>query len=162
MATIRVDTLGRVVEMKSGPKDKYDAEPPFGMMLPGQPVQVGQSWLRPFTVVLEPPLGVGEKYQAEQRAKLVAIEGGKALVEVTTTIKNPPESASDKVPLLQKEMQGQLLFDIGKGRLESVRLAVDKTVENHQGAGSSYRFASNFQEQLVTTSMSIIPTSGSR
>jgi hypothetical protein len=160
VATIRVDRIGRVVEIKSGPKDKYDAEPPFAMVLPGQPIQMGQAWARPFAIVLDPPLGVGEKYEAEQRARLAKVEGGKALVELVTTIKNPPEAASDKVPLLQKELQGQLVFDIARGRVESVRLAVDKTVENHQGAGSSYRFASNYAEQLVVPA--IVPTSGTR
>jgi len=41
------------------------------------------------------------------------------------------------------------------------RLAVDKTVENHQGAGSSYRFASNYVEQLIAPT-AIVPTSGTR
>jgi hypothetical protein len=149
VATIRVDRLGRVVEIKSGPKDKYEAEPPFAMVLPGQPTAAGQAWVRPFTIVLDPPLGVGEKYQAEQTARVAKIDGGKAIIDLTTTIKNPPEAASDKVPLLQKELTGQLVFDLASGRIASVRLTVDRTVENHQGAGSSYRFASQYVEQLL-------------
>jgi hypothetical protein len=159
VASIRVDGLGRVVEVISGPKDRYDAEPPFAMMLPGQPAQIGQAWVRPFTITLDPPLGVGEKYQAEQRVRLAKIEGGKAFVDLATTIKNPPETAAEKVPLIQKEMQGQLLFDIGRGRVDAVRLAVDKTIENHQGQNSSYRFASTFSEQLVLSSTTIVPAS---
>ncbi len=161
VATIRVDSIGRVVEIKTGPKDKYDAEPPFAFVLPGQPLHEGQAWLRPFTIVLEPPLGTGEKYQAEQTVKAAKVEGDKALLEMVTTIKNPPEAAGDRVPLLQKEVQGRLVFDVARGRVESVRLAVDRTVENHQGAGSSYRFASTYVEQLLAPS-AIVPTAGTR
>ncbi len=161
VATIRVDGLGRVVEVKTGPKGKYDAEPPFAMALPGQPVREGQAWLRPFTIVLEPPLGVGEKYQAEQTVKAAKIEGDKAMLEMVTTIKNPPEAASERVPLLQKETQGRMLFDIAKGRLESVRIVVDRTVENHQGKDTSYRFASDYVEQLIPTA-AIVPTAGTK
>lgn len=160
VATIRVDPLGRVLEVKSGPKGKYDAEPPFTIVLPGQPVREGQAWLRPFTIVLEPPLGLGEKYQAEQLAKFTKIEAGKATVELSTAIKNAPTAANDKVPLLQKELTGQIVFDVARGQIDSVRLSVDKTVENHQGKGSSYRFASNYVEQAVTPA--IVPTGGTR
>lgn len=162
VATIRVDRIGRVIEVKTGPKSaKYDAEPPFAFVLPGQPVREGQAWLRPFTLTLEPPLGLGEKFQAEQISKVLKVEGDKATLELTTTIKNPPEAAADQVPLLQKQPKGTLVFDIARGRVESVRLATDGTVLNHQGAGTSYRFASNYIEQVVVPAP-IVPTSGTK
>ena len=160
VATIRVDGLGRAVEVKAGPKGKYDAEPPFAMVLPGQPVREGQAWLRPYAIALEAPIGNGEKYQAEQLAKFVKLEGTKATIELTTTIKDMPEAASAKAPLIQKQLAGQLVFDVVKGQVESVRLSVDQTVQNHKGAGSSYRFASNYLEQNVTSA--IVPTGGTR
>lgn len=160
IAAIRVDRIGRVVQVQSGPKVNYDAEPPFALILPGQPVREGQAWVRPFTVTLEPPLGLGEKYQAEHLAKLVKIDGTKATIQLAATIKNPPDAASEQVPLLQKQMSGAAVFDTARGRLESVRLSVDKTVENHQGNNSSYRFASTYVEQVV--SPTIMPTSGTR
>jgi hypothetical protein len=162
VAVIRVDRLGRVLEVKSGPKGKYDAEPPFVLVLPGQAVREGQAWLRPYTLTLDPPLGLGEKFQAEQLAKLIKIDGEKATIELSTTIKNPPTAAADKVPLLQKRLSGQLVFDIAKGRVESVRLGTDETVANHQGAGSSYRFMCNYTEQIIVPTSPIIPTSGAR
>lgn len=161
VAVIRADRLGRVLEVKMGPKNKYEAEPPFAFMLPGQAVREGQAWVRPYTVTLDPPLGVGEKFQAEQMAKVIKIENNKAIIELTTTIKNPPDAAADKVPLLQKELNGQVVFDIARGRVESVRLGTDKTVDMHQGAGSSYRFACTYTEQIVSGGP-IVPTSGTR
>jgi hypothetical protein len=161
VATIKVDRFGRAIEVKSGPGQKYDAEPPFGFVLPGQAVAVGQAWVRPHTITLDPPLGAGEKYKGEQTAKLTKFESGKAIIDVAVTIKDLPEAANDQIPLLQKQLAGQLIFDAVRGRVDSVRLSVDKTVQNHQGAGSSYRFASTYIEQLVQPS-EITPTGGIR
>jgi hypothetical protein len=147
IASLRVDPQGRVVEVKAGPKGKYDAEPPFLVIFPKTDAVIGQSWERPFTITLEPPLGAGEKHAAEQKVACSRIEAGKATLAVTTTIKQMPESPQEQAPLLQKLLQGQAVFDLATGRLESVQMTVDRTVENHQGKGSSYRFVTRYVEQ---------------
>jgi hypothetical protein len=149
IASIRVDRQGRVVEVKSGPKGKYEAEPPFVLVLPEAQATAGQSWSRPFTITLDPPLGAGEKHQAEQVAACSKIEGGKATLTVTTKLKAPPESPQEMVPLVQKLMQGQVVVDLAAGRIDSVQLAVDRTIENHQGKGSSYRFRTTYSETYL-------------
>jgi hypothetical protein len=149
IASIRVDKQGRVVEVKAGPKAKYDAEPPFVVVFPEAQAAAGQSWSRPFTITLDPPLGAGEKHQAEQVSACSKIEAGKATLTVTTKLKAPPESPQELVPLVQKLLQGQVVVDLAAGRIDSVQLAVDRTVENHQGKGSSYRFRTTYTEAYV-------------
>jgi hypothetical protein len=53
------------------------------------------------------------------------------------------------MPLVQKETQGTVVFDVAAGRVAEVRLTVDRTLENHQGPGSSYHFESSYSEQYV-------------
>ena len=149
IASIRVDKQGRVLEVKAGPKGKYEAEPPFALVLPEAQAAAGQSWSRPFTITLDPPLGAGEKHQAEQMAACSKIEAGKATLTVTTKLKAPPESPQELVPLVQKLLQGQVVVDLAAGRIDSVQLAVDRTVENHQGKGSSYRFRTTYAETYM-------------
>jgi hypothetical protein len=149
IATIRVDRQGRVVEVKSGPKGKYEAEPPFVLVFPEAQAAAGQSWIRAFTITLDPPLGAGEKHEAEQTVGCVMIEKGKAALNVSTKLKSPPESPQEMVPLVQKLMQGDVVFDLTAGRLEAVQFTVDRTVENHQGKGSSYRFRTTYVESYV-------------
>lgn len=161
VATLRVDGIGRVVEVKQGPANKFESEPPFTVVLPMAQAAEGQAWVRPFTITLEPPLGAGEKYAAEQKYSCAKIVNNRAALAVSTTLKNPPESASDLVPLLQKQMAGQVVFDLAKGCVEQVQLSVDRTVDNHQGQGSSYRFASTYVETLVAPG-GIIPAGGTR
>ena len=149
LAILRVDALGRVVEVKQGSASKYEAEPPFMLLLPGQAVDVGQAWERSYEVTLEPPVGTGEKFAATQRYHLLKADGSLATLRLTTTIKSIPENQTDQVPLLQKMPEGDVIFNIAAGRLESVNVRIDKQLQNHQGEGSSYRFISTYQERYI-------------
>lgn len=148
LAVLRVDSLGRVVEVKQGSASKYDAEPPFVLLLPPQAMSAGQAWQRLYNVTLEPPLGTGEKFSASQRYDLVKAANGVATIRLTTTIKSLPDNA-DQIPLLQKLPEGEILFNVAAGRLETVNLRIDKHLDNHQGEGSSYRFVSTYTERYI-------------
>jgi len=54
----------------------------------------------------------------------------------------------DRVPLLQLQPQGEIVFDLQAGRLRSATLRVDKELTGHQGEGSSYRFQSVYSEEI--------------
>ena len=91
----------------------------------------------------------GEKYPAAQRCVLKAVADGKATIAVTTEFKTPPESAQERLPFLQKDLAGEVVGDLRSGRLVRVQYQTDKTIENHQGTGSSYRFQSRYTEELL-------------
>jgi hypothetical protein len=149
LAAFRIDAAGKVIEVKQGPADRYETEPPFTLILPAFPVKEGQGWLRDFTLTLEPPLGTGEKYQAQQRCQCTKLAAGKANITLATSFKKMPESVQERLPLLQKETQGEVVFDVAAGKVMEVRLTVDRMLENHQGPGSSYHFQSSHSEQHV-------------
>lgn len=149
VAIVRVDPYGRVLEVKLGSASNYESEPPFVIVFPEAKAAVGQAWKRPFNVVFDPPFGTGEKYQAEQRYDCTKIDAGKATLTVKTEFKTMPDNARDRLPLLQKDVEGDLVFDLEAGRLISARLNIDKTVDNHQGKGTRYQFKSQYQRDLV-------------
>ncbi len=149
VAVLRVDGYGRVVEVKQGSAASYEAEPPFLVVFPDAKAAEGQAWRRPFNLVLEPPYGTGEKLEADQRYVCKSLVEGKATLGVSTTIKSKVDNSRDRLPLLQREVEGDLVVDLANGRLLSARLIIDRTVENHQGKGSSYRFQSDYTRQLV-------------
>ncbi len=60
-----------------------------------------------------------------------------------------PENVKDHVPLIQKLAEGQVTFDLQAGRVVEVQLNIDRTLTNHHGEGSSYRFQSSFSEKLI-------------
>ena len=149
MVCVRLDGYGRVIDVIEGKAATFEVDPPFVIIFPAAKAAAGQAWRRQYNVVLDPPYGTGEKFETEQRYECKKIEAGKATVGITTLYKAMPESPRERLPLLQKDVQGELVFDVPGGRLLSVQLNIDKTIENHQGKGSSYHFKSQYSRVLV-------------
>lgn len=149
VAKVRMDSFGRVLEVKQGSAATFEVEPPFVIVFPDAKAAAGQAWRRQFNLVLDPPYGTGEKYEAEQRYDCKKLDAGKATIGVVTNFKMMPENVRERIPLMQKDVQGDLVFDVTGGRLISAQLHIDKTVENHQGKGSSYHYKSQYTRQLV-------------
>jgi hypothetical protein len=152
LAVLRIDNKGKVVEVKQckkGSASQYESSPPFAVVLPEEGLRAGQTWERTYAITVEPPLGAGEKYDASQKYDCKAIEGGTASISLTTTPKTLPMALGDQIPLLDKQVEGEVVFDTEAGLLRSVRLHVDKELKNHKGEGSSFRFQSTYTEQQV-------------
>jgi hypothetical protein len=144
LATIRIDALGRVVQVKDSKSDasNYENELPFLAVLPGALPKAGQSWDRAYKITLAPPLGTGEKYDAVQHVTCKGVTGRLATLSVSTDLKEQPRAAADAIPLWQMLPRGEVVFDLEAGRLQSARLTIDKELKGHQGEGSHTRFQS--------------------
>lgn len=149
LAVLRLDRNGQLVEVKEGSAAKYEAEPPFVVVLPGIAPKAGQAWVRSFNITLEPPLGTGEKIAASQRYDCAAVTGKLATLKISTEVKKVLETPREQIPVYQKMAQGQAIFDTALGRLHAVNLTIDRIVENHEGPGSTYRFQSTYTEQVM-------------
>jgi hypothetical protein len=150
LAVLRIDGQGKVVEVKEskGPAKRYESELPFGILLPADALRPGLSWDRAYEIKLEPPAGTGEKYAAVQKYACKGLVGGAAIVNVTTELKAPP-TAAERIPLLEFQPEGEIVYDLQAGRLKSAVLKIDKELKGHQGEGSSYHFQSQYTEQFV-------------
>jgi hypothetical protein len=152
LAVLCVDGQGRVIEVKEskhGPASRFESEPPFVINLPAEGPASGQSWERPYRITLEPPQGTGEKYDALQSYTCRSIAGGVATIAMTTALKTMPESLLDRVPLLQMQPEGEVVFDTREGRMIRASLRIEKELKGHQGEGSSYRFQSTYTEEYA-------------
>lgn len=152
LAVLRMDGFGQVVEVKEtkyGSPSKYQNELPFAIVLAQTAPAPGQSWKRAYQVTLDPPQGTGEKFDALQKCVCKAVVGNVATITVTNTVTKLPAAVADQAPLLQMQPEGEVVFDVQAGRLQSVNFKIDKELKNHHGEGSSYRFQSTYSEQLV-------------
>jgi hypothetical protein len=152
LAVLRIDSQGRVVEVKEskhGPASRFESELPFVFVLPDQGPQAGQSWERAYKITLEPPQGTGDKYEAAQKYVCKGVTGNAATVAMTTVLKTMPESLLDRVPLLQLQPEGEIVFDLQAGRLHRATLRIEKELVGHQGEGSTYRFQSTYTEEYT-------------
>lgn len=151
VVTVKVDATGRLVDAKStvGSAERLRAELPFRLTLPEQPPATGGSWGRPFTIVLEPPLGAGEKHDAVQTYTLKGENAGVLSVGVATALKAAPMDAAELPALVPLLWEGEILFDRANGRYAGARLSVKKEVANHQGEGTKFVYESEYVEELV-------------
>jgi hypothetical protein len=152
LAVLRVDIYGRVIEVKEskhGPASRFEAEPPFVIVLPNGAPKPEQSWQRPYKIKVEPPQGTGDAYDAVQRYTCKSVADGIATVALTTALKTMPESLLDRVPLLQLQPEGEVVFDTQAGRLLRARLKIEKELTGQQGQGSTYRFQSLYTEEFA-------------
>jgi hypothetical protein len=152
LAVLRVDNRGVVVEVKEsqfGPASRFESEPPFVVTLGNVTPTPSAAWERNYMVTLEPPQGTGEKYDAVQKYVCKAVTDNLATITLGTHFTKPPESALDRVPLIQRQPCGEVVFDLANGRLHSANLRIEEELQNHQGAGSSYRCVSRYTEQYV-------------
>jgi hypothetical protein len=152
LAVLRVDGYGRVVEVKEskfGPASRFECELPFVGVIPPAPLKAGQQWDRAFKITVEPPQGAGEKYDAVQHYTCKASENNAVTIAVATELKSQPEASANRVPLIQKLPEGEIVFDYQAGRLKSATLKVDKELMNHEGEGTAYHYTSSYSEQYI-------------
>ena len=152
LAVLRVDAHGRVVEVKEskhGPASRFDAELPFAVVLADEGPKVDQTWERAYKMTLEPPQGTGDAYDAIQKYTCTSVTGTTATIALSTAFKKLPESPLDRVPLLQMQPEGEVIFDIQAGRLQRAHFKIEKELTGHQGEGSSYRFQSEYTEEYA-------------
>jgi hypothetical protein len=148
LAVLRVDGQGKVVEVIKGSAAQFESDPPLSLRLPqGTPVP-GQSWERLYQITLEPPYGTGEKYKGTQRCTVTKIADGLALIQLATKLQMP-DNVSERVPLLQKQPHGTIVFNVNAGRVQRAEMHVDETLQGHQGENSSYHFQSVYREEFV-------------
>jgi hypothetical protein len=150
LAILRVNVQGKVVQVKEskfGPAGGYDSEPPFVLTLPDGGPQ--KTWERSYKITLPPPQGTNDQFDAQRKYEVTKYTDKSMTVTLATALKSPPAAAADQIPLLQMQPEGEVVFNLQTGLLESARLLVNKEVKGHRGEGSSYKFRSNYTEQLV-------------
>lgn len=152
IATLRMDSQGRVVEVKEskfGPASRFTSELPFKLTLPGAGPAAGQSWERTYVIKLEPPQGAGETYDAVQKYTCTAATDKLLTVSLATTIKKLPDAAADRIPLVPMAPTGTLTFDAASGRFKKAELKMSAELAEHRGDGSKYVFQSSYAEELI-------------
>lgn len=152
LAVLRVDSVGRVIEVKDskfGSPSRFENELPFQIVLPAQTPVQNQGWERTYQITLDPPQGTGEKFNAIQRYTCKSVDAVSLVVNFKTELQNPPAAKADSIPLLQFQPEGEAVFDLATGRLKSATQQTLRELKDHEGPGSSYRFESKYREELV-------------
>lgn len=152
VVAVRVDPQGRISEVKetkAGSAARLHAELPFRMTLPDAAPAIGQSWERTFTLKLDPPLGTGESYEFVQKFTHTASKDGLLTATVETTLKDPPKTLAERVPLVPMLWTGEVHFNSAAGKVHAVRLKAKADLPNHLGEGTRFEYESTYTEDVM-------------
>jgi hypothetical protein len=151
VVTIKIDPQGRLLdvkEAKAGSAARLHAELPFRLTLPDTNPMTGQKWDRAFSIKLDPPLGTGESYEFVQTFT-AGVKDGYLTAAVETTLKNPPKTLAERVPLVPMLWTGDVYFNPASGKYQAARLKVKAELPNHQGEGTKFEYESAYSEDAV-------------
>ena len=150
LARFVVDAAGRILERRdlrpSPPSNTGDL---VVVPLPDGPVAAGAEWTVPQEVVVEAPGAARKAVRTRLRYRLEAVRDGIATIKVDTTVLTPVDDPRLEARLLERIWDGEITFDIERGRVLSRRTGIDRRVVGFGGPRSSVRYKSSLEERLV-------------
>src|SRR4029078_605395 len=121
----------------------------FRLTLPDAGPTAGQAWDRTFAFKLDPPAGTGESYDFVQKYTCKDVKDGLAVVGVETTLKAPPKTTGEQVPLVPLLWTGEVYFNAAAGKYHAARLTAKADLVNHLGEGTRFVYQSSFTEDAA-------------
>lgn len=149
LATVTINAQGQVVD-----RDEEMNAPNLGMgdltiPLPATRVVVGGSWNVPRELRAKSQNGVYKKIKVREHYTLEKVAAGVATISIVTQPLTPISDAGIEAQLLQQMSEGEIKFDINRGRLLSKRLDWSEEVIGFEGPESWMRYDAKFIEELV-------------
>lgn len=149
LTTVRVDTLGNILDRDDSSKQIDLGTGGLMMPLPEQQVVTGETWSVPRDVPVRQEDGSFKSIKTRQRYRLERVDSGVATISLKTQILTPSITARVRSQLIQKLSNGEIRFDIDAGRVLSRRLEWDETVVGFNGPKSNMSYLGRITETYV-------------
>jgi hypothetical protein len=149
LSTMKITTHGKVLsrDVKVHNQGSND-DAAIVLRLPDNPVAIGDTWDEPFEVKVNLPKGASKSIKTRWHHKLADVKDGIATIEVTYQVLSPAD-AGVELQLVQRMQNGQVKFDIEKGRIQSQKMDVDKRIIGFAGPTSSMQYIMKMEEKLL-------------
>jgi hypothetical protein len=139
-------------QLAKGPAAPPVADPTpesYFLPFPDEPVSVGETWKDRFDILLVDNDKRRIKITIQRNYRLVAVKDGRATIELRTAVLTPVQDPAIAGQLIQREITGNLVFDLERGIVLSRETGVDNTVVGPFGPNSSMRAKSKYHEKLL-------------
>lgn len=147
LSSIRMTPSGRIVNRDvKHHQPAADPHEQIVMLLPDEPVAIGDSWSQPVDVQVKVGDGV-KKVSARRKHTLEKVSAGVATIATEFQVLSPTTPEIDG-QLAHRLVKGEVRFDIQKGRVLSQRLDVDRRVLGFAGPASSMHLVTRLEEKL--------------
>lgn len=132
---------------------------------PIEPIPVGHAWHEDFTIPVQVDGAAGRKVsrdiKSRQKFKLESVTDGVARISVVTQVIELALPATIEVQLVQRLLEGEVRFDIARGRIISQKMKVDGNVIDFHGAGSLMKCKMTIEEELTSAKLETAAAKGS-
>lgn len=128
---------------------KNDPRLNFLVVLPANPVRIGESWKDRFTEEVTVGKGLKQVVTLQRSYTLSAVNGSLATIKLRTSVITPVNDPQIEVQLMQRTPTGVIEFDLEQGRLVSLKTQIDQTVVGAFGPQSSMSAATKSVERLL-------------
>ncbi len=149
LSRVVVDATGRVLERRDlKPTPPSNTGDLMVVPLPDEPATVGTEWTVPQEVVVEVPNGPRKAVKTRLRYRVASLRDGVATIRVDTTVLTPIDDPRLEARLLERIWDGEIEFDVARGRLLRRSTGVDRRVVGFSGPESSVRYKASLEERL--------------
>lgn len=149
LSRLTIDRAGRVLSRQdlrpSPPSNTGDL---MVVPLPDGEVREGAEWTVLQEVVVEVPNGPRKAVRTRLRYRLASVRDGVATIQVDTTVLTPLDDPRLEARLLERIWDGEVEFDIDRGRVIRRTTGIDRRVIGFSGPESSVRYKASLEERL--------------
>jgi len=147
---IKMDSRGRVIERKPLlPEPAAPEKPKITILLPKEPVAVGESWHEPDEIRIPLTNGTTKTIQVQRALTLVSVKTGVATIKVADQVLTPIHSPEIEGKLIGHYAHGTVRFDVDAGRILHQQMDLDHQVVGSHGPESALHHVTRSTEQLV-------------
>ena len=121
----------------------------FLVVLPEEPIRVGESWKEKFHAKVTVPPNLKRSIALLRKYTLESVDGNRARISLSTAVLDPTNDPVIQLQIMQMQPTGTIIFDLDEGMIVERTLNTDETVIGGQGDNSSLRAVSKRVERLV-------------
>jgi hypothetical protein len=149
LSEVRITPHGKVTRREAKLRgQKLESDAPVALRLPDEPIEIGGTWDETFDVNVTVEGGGNKLIQTRRHHKLTGVANGIATIQVTYQVLSPID-APIECQVVQKLMEGEVRFDIEKGRIAGQRMDIDKRILGFAGPTSSMQYIMRMEEKLL-------------
>ena len=149
LSVLRIDTTGKVTHREEKhPQQETTEDMPITLLLPDEPVAVGEQWDKTYDLPMERKNGTNITVRTRRVCTLKKVADDIAKIHVKYQILTPV-SPHIKSQMAERLSEGHVYFDIEHGRVISQRMDVDERVIGFVGKASSIHCVSRLEERLL-------------
>ena len=145
--TIKAD--GEVLDRQSDYPSTDFSTGDVTVPLPSKPIAIGHKWNVPMTFQSSNEHGANVNLKARRCYELLKVKKGDAYISFRTEVLTPIKSHKVRSKILQKMIQGYIVWDIAQGLPVQKRVQWDEKVQGYDGADSFLKYVGRMSVKLV-------------